>query len=510
MTDIHIVDKDGKALLDLMSADNVKVIDVQEHLGNCNLVMDGVIRSINKSWTLVPGIYVATAKKQGVFHQDRLPSENNEKLRMLEKRLNFIHQRDSKAVSYSDYYKEKAKEGRVSAWTLPVVDNPEDLLPVALKNWKNLPKGKEEEVIKPCWQQLIKTGSLIPGHSVGYEVAYVGPKKPDVAIYPSNIRKPRAVEFEAFGDCKGEGWSGLSLSELGQALLYGHRILDTNPLRAHVYGFFTNNSIVVLIKCDRSRDAPYLVNWGVSAPLTFDQGMASFFRLFNDDNGFVAPPTVNSSLVSVRSFLGEGGTCRAFLADYNGVGVVAKLYKDASTVQEDKRKLADAVTALQSVERLCQIPTVIGSEGRWLLITPQGVSFTPFTLRQEHIHRLVLTLQTIHGSGIVHRDVRFANIFLIDGDEILLNDWGASTKGPVPVPVAGCPDRWAHPDLRRVADAVPLPKHDLYSLTSSFGDLVAPGLSKESQINTLKDSFRAAEICDYEALITSLVRHLPA
>ena len=30
---------------------------------------------------------------------------------------------------------------------------------------------------------------------------------PDIAFFPSNVVKPRAAEYEAYGDCKGQSWS---------------------------------------------------------------------------------------------------------------------------------------------------------------------------------------------------------------------------------------------------------------------------------------------------------------
>jgi len=113
----------------------------------------------------------------------------------------------------------------------------------------------------------------------------------------------------------------------------------------------------------------------------------------------------------------------------------------------------------------CQIPTAQGFEGRWLLITPAGIPFASNSIRQDHIRKLVSALKIVHDAGIVHRDVRFANIFrLVADDSVLLNDWGSSIRSGSLEMVAGCPDRWAHPDICGKTEAVPHPKHDLYSM----------------------------------------------
>lgn len=509
MADIKIVGSDGKELLALDSADEITIAGVQQELGNCTITLNGVTKSINTAWKLVPGTYVATAKRQALFTN---PSsrEENERIRRLEKVVYGLKCRDSKAASYADYYEEKLKEGRISHWTLPVLADPQTYLPEALKNWQSLEKGSERDVVKPCWERLIKESELWPGRSVGYEVGLLGTKIPDIAFYPSNVAKPRAAEYAAYGDCKGHSWSGTSHSELGQGIQYGHRILDANPLRSHVYGFFTNNSIVVLIKSTRSTERPCLVHWHVSGALTFDQGMATFFKLIRADSGYLPPPTVQGRHVTIKASLGQGRSCRAYLADNNGTQVVAKLYDCHETVTEDVRKIGEANAAMQRATKDfqgCQIPTVQGSEGRWLLITPAGIPFTSDTIRQDHVRKLVSALKIVHEAGIVHRDVRFANIFhLITADDsVLLNDWGSSIRSESLEMVAGCPDRWAHPDIRGKTEAVPLPKHDLYSLISSLGDLIAPGLSPEKKNILLREAFQAAEICNYDQVAKLLV-----
>jgi hypothetical protein len=507
MADIKIVGPDGKELLALDSADEITIAGVQQELGKCTITLNGVTKSINTGWKLVPGTYVATAKRQAFF---TYPSsrEQNESIRHLEKVVYGLKCRDSKAVSYADYYEDKLKEGRINRWTVPVLANPQTYLPEGLKNWQSLEKGSERDVVKPCWKRLIEESELLPGRSVGYEVGLLGTKIPDIAFYPSNVTKPRAAEYEAYGDCKGISWSGTSLSELGQGIQYGHRILDANPLRSHVYGFFTNNSIVVLMKSTRSTESPCLVHWHVSGALTFDQGMATFFQLVRADSGYLQPPTVQGRHVTIKSSLGQGRTCRAYLADYSGMAVVAKLYDCSEAVTEDVRKLGEANAAMQRAIEFhgCQIPTVQGSEGKWLLITPAGIPFTSNTIRQDHVRKLVSALKIVHQAGIVHRDVRFANIFhLITDDSVLLNDWGSSIRSESLEMVAGCPDRWAHPDIRGKIEAVPLPKHDLYSLISSLGDLIAPGLSSEKRNFLLREAFQAAEICDYDRVVELLV-----
>ena len=113
---------------------------------------------------------------------------------------------------------------------------------------------------------------------------------------------------------------------------------------------------------------------------------------------------------------------------------------------------------------------------------------------------LLETLCIVHQANIVHRDVRFANMFLLPGDRILLNDWGSSTEGGSVQLVAGCPDPFCHKDLVGVTDAVPEPKHDLYSLVVSAARWLLPGMSDAGHAQTLAAAFLAAEQLEYNKI----------
>lgn len=153
---------------------------------------------------------------------------------------------------------------------------------------------------------------------------------------------------------------------------------------------------------------------------------------------------------------------------------------------------------------LSQVPTVLGSENAWLIITPYGTPFTPALLKLDHVRMLVGTLEAVHRAGIVHRDVRFANIFLLKDDSVLLNDWGSSARSGELQEVAGCPEPWNHPELRGVTECAPHPKHDLYSLVSSIGELIAPGMVESFRHNVFQKAMQAAEKCDYKGVVNGM------
>ena len=506
--DVHIFDENNKLINSFNSEHRTTVQDVFDTIGNC-VLKQGATTIASKAWALAPGSYVAYPKRPRFHETQQPPLLQNDEYRRLRKEVDELKGQESFAVSYADYFNEKSAAGRVTSWALPVVSNAISHLPACLQNSENLDKGGEKEKVKPCWEKLIRENDLLPGLKTAYEVGYLGSKIPDIAFFPTNVVKPNAGEFVAYGDCKGSSWSGTSASEMGQAMQYGHRILDAQPLRTHVYGFFTNNEHTMLIKTFRTGARPYTVNWQISGVMRFDQGMATFFNLLGRDSGFMLPPTVNGKLVSIKSALRPGRTCRAFLSMFDGEEVVAKLFHNDLQVQDNRQKLLDAKAAVDphnaaTTKTVALVPTVQGSEGVWLIITPYGTPFTPVLLKMNHVRMLVATLQAVHGAGIVHRDVRFSNIFLLEDGSVLLNDWGSSARIGVLQEVAGCPDQWRHPELRGVTECAPQPKHDLYSLVVSIGNLVAPGTKDTFRNSVFDKAIVAANMCNYEGVAKAL------
>ena len=71
--------------------------------------------------------------------------------------------------------------------------------------------------------------------------------------------------------------------------------------------------------------------------------------------------------------------------------------------------------------------------------------------------------------------------------------------------VAGCLNRWRHPELHGVTECIPQPKHDLYSLVSSIGDLVLPAGTDDTFRNSVLDkAIVAANMCNYESVVDAL------
>jgi hypothetical protein len=164
-------------------------------------------------------------------------------------------------------------------------------------------------------------------------------------------------------------------------MLYGHRILDAQAERQHVYGFLTNNQHTVLIRATRSTESPVGVVWGISGVLGFIDGMKSFFYLVRNDHDFFPPPTINGHILQINRQLRAGGTCRAFACiDGGGAEIVAKLYQDPVSAIKDHARLqrARAIVDRKVNQTLptTLLPSPSALYGRWLRITPLGDRFT--------------------------------------------------------------------------------------------------------------------------------------
>ena len=113
------------------------------------------------------------------------------------------------------------------------------------------------------------------------------------------------------------------------------------------------------------------------------------------------PPAVGGKLVSIKKALRPGRSCRAFLSVFDGREVVAKVFHNELQVRDNRQKILEAKAAVDDFQNnnnstFALLPTIQGSEGRWLLITPFGTTVQPRLLKIHHIRMLVATLQAVH------------------------------------------------------------------------------------------------------------------
>ncbi|MFU8895894.1 MAG: serine/threonine-protein kinase, partial [Gammaproteobacteria bacterium] len=92
------------------------------------------------------------------------------------------------------------------------------------------------------------------------------------------------------------------------------------------------------------------------------------------------------------------------------------------------------------------------------------------------IRELAEVLAYLHGRGVVHRDVKPGNVFIVDGGGLRLVDFGlaakvgTSGKPSAAAPMAGTP-RYASPEM--LTGVPPDPRDDVYSLACMAFELLA-------------------------------------
>ena len=442
--------------------------------------------------------------------------ELREEVRQLKKIVIEKTVNESRAVSYAEYYDDRMQEGRIEMWHPQPHNQSWDVnsvdLPECLRKASNN-IGSEKDVVRPFWKRVLSQHEILPTWNNGYETAHLGTKVPDIAVFPRGLAKPSSGDFVAAGDCKGNAWTGTSSAEKGQIMLYVHRMLDAQPERLFGYGFVTNNRIIVLVKGYRSSEPPYIIRWCLSSVLTFEHGMKFWLQLMREDSGYRQPPVVAGFPIMFRQTLRPGGTCRAFGASYRGDHVVAKLYANSAIAEESASRTARAAAIVSDAAKshalsLAQVPSVVATEGSWAVITPKGTPLSIDNLSKIHIEQLINSLKVVHAAGIVHRDVRVANIFYLTDGKILLNDWGSSVGATETTLYAGAPSPHIHPEIPIADMYLPSAHHDLYSLVSSLSQLLFPGANRESRESFFAEAYQAANACDYEGVCRGITRHM--
>ena len=112
----------------------------------------------------------------------------------------------------------------------------------------------------------------------------------------------------------------------------------------------------------------------------------------------------------------------------------------------------------------------------------------PAPLAAHLLGQLLDALAAVHATGVVHGDVKPANLLLRAGvrPHLLLADFGVATRAGRPAPVAGTP---SYLPAERLAGAPPHPSQDVYAA----GLVARRSLDGSSPLLTLCDSMTRAD-----------------
>jgi hypothetical protein len=158
-----------------------------------------------------------------------------------------------------------------------------------------------------------------------------------------------------------------------------------------------------------------------------------------------APPrvTIRGTQYALHNYLGSGQYSHGYELQIASTTVVVKQFASQGKADLEKNT-CNAVSAVKDVSKLFSIqPT----ETLFVAITPRGLQFDKdHPLTMAHVRCLISALRSLHSLNLVHGDVCTSNIYWIDANSALLNDWSHVESSTEPR------KRWK--DFKRLGDAV--------------------------------------------------------
>ena len=275
----------------------------------------------------------------------------------------------------------------------------------------------------------------------------VGDIRPDATIVPAaDAGRPltdAVVPISAIVEIKRGAAAAFTPEEMGQALGYGHRLIEKRGLtRLLVVAANTAHlHLWELVTAPSQPGRVLIFDFGV---LTLEAGLGRLAA------GLPLPSLF--WLLERASFdrlMGVGATSLVFSLSGDGGrrNCVAKVvYREAPSylphhMADREREVLLALRDVAHVIRLHDAPAGADQAAvpllaeRTLVLAPRGTPLTPTDLlrRPELIRDLVGALRRAHAAGYVHCDLRFSNLYLDGAGALVIADWGFAFKAGDPV-----------------------------------------------------------------------------
>ncbi|RIA84439.1 kinase-like domain-containing protein [Glomus cerebriforme] len=276
-----------------------------------------------------------------------------------------------------------------------------------------------------------------------HRVPTLGTRKPDLVFIPngSHLDMLNAV---VIGEVKKRTGENFGHANIGQAVSFGEKTLQLQPRRSFVYVVLTDCLIINIYRVtrvDRNNNhtqfkydhvAPQNLGYGspVSKPSNGWKYLVTILESSPEELGWVEPTLKfdNETIKLVRS-VGVGRTSVVYKGTLssNNVSVAVKMAKKADYLScfEREKNVLEELSSLNSLH----IPKILFSNDNTLVMTPFCEKIN--NLQKKDIRDIIITLQNVHGRGIIHRDLRKFNFLRNLGDldkNILIVDWGYSTN----------------------------------------------------------------------------------
>ena len=245
------------------------------------------------------------------------------------------------------------------------------------------------------------------------------------------------------------------------------------PNRQKISVFAYNGNAAVEVSCERGLDGYTFYQSDIFTGLSALQLVRGYLdtkaeevaEKFNTPG----PLVVEGKEYTLNSILGKGGSCTVYEASTKeGQMVVLKVYETSKLREREEECLKLLCEKFASTELIRRIPKCLASEGVILVVTPRARHFCqerPFL--SVHGKQLFDTLKEVHKNELVHRDVRPANFFWVDSDNILLNDWADTVQMGSVVHHEGTPLCYSMPGIDLKESYAASAQQDLYSFVLS-------------------------------------------
>ena len=207
--------------------------------------------------------------------------------------------------------------------------------------------------------------------------------------------------------------------------------------RRSIVGYLTDGKIIQFMQMDLNVELSHIDTIVVTHPMLMvaDGGVALLSLLACNATilhwnlpalDLVKKHEALAALCAVGGELGGGGSCRAFSVNCNGAeDLVLKVY-------DDPHALANEILVLEHLKsfNVGRVPQIVASGQSQLLVSPLGHKFRtePVETGDEvevamglkagarfptfgDLSQILSTIQEIHQAGIVHRDLKFDNVY---------------------------------------------------------------------------------------------------
>lgn len=272
-------------------------------------------------------------------------------------------------------------------------------------------------------------------------------RKPHLVSYMPLRRG--ACSITMLGDVKGRSSNGdFPDAEVGHILDMARVLMTEHQFtRPFLIVFLTDGFRFQYFKCSRQSSDTFkytssivyteTAGWQVTNPVSLltidflDQILLGLLMLTHLDLGLVLDNIPGWNLVKG---LGTGRFARVYAAQEcdsdSGPVYVLKVFQNCQIGIHEENILSRLAHL-----NIANIPVVHTSvrplDGTFgLLVTPIGMPILPapsgMVINPLMFNKLLEVLETVHGLGIIHRDVKPENIILLGEGEIILDDWGSA------------------------------------------------------------------------------------